>query len=280
MAVYRRSRRHRFLLLLLVLTSVTVITLDFRGGGGGVLEAIRDGASDVVAPVQSSVDRALSPVGDLFGGFTRYGKLKDENARLRRELDAARSESLRAEGADRERQTLLELQHLAFAFDIPSVAARVISTSPSNFQLTVTVDRGSDAGVAVGMPVVTGAGLAGRVIDTSRLRATVLMLTDPEFNVGVRLQGSGDVGVARGAGSREPLGVDLVNITTTVSEGEAVVTSGLQQSIYPPAIPIGRVRSVSTPPGGLQQSLTVDPASDLGRLQFVKVLLWAPKEAP
>jgi rod shape-determining protein MreC len=275
-AVYRRSRRHRFVLLLLVLTSVTVITLDFRSGGSGFLESVRDGAGDVLAPVQSTVDSVLSPVGDFFGGITRYGKLRSENARLRSQLDQARSDSLRAEGAERERQTLLEQQHLAFAADIPAVAARVTATSPSNFQLTITIDRGSDAKVAVGMPVVTGAGLVGRVIDVSGARSTVLLITDSSSNVGVRLQSSGDVGVATGEGGREALSVDLVNVDTKVAEGEAVVTSGLQQSIFPPEVPIGRVRSASTPQGALRQRITVDPAVDLRRLQFVKVLLWTP----
>jgi rod shape-determining protein MreC len=276
-AVYRRSRRHRFVLLLLVLTSVTVITLDFRSGRSGVLAAIRDGAGDVLEPVQSTVDRVLEPVGDFFGGITRYGKLRSENASLRRQLDQARSENLKAEGAERERQRLLELQQLAFATDIPAVAARVISTSPSNFQLTITVDRGSDTGVAVGMPVVTGAGLVGRVIDVSKSRSIVLLISDPSSNVGVRLQGSGDVGVATGAGSREALRVDLISLETKVTEGEAVVTSGLQQSIFPPEIPVGRVRNASAPPGALRQRVTIDPVVDLRRLEFVKVLRWTPQ---
>jgi rod shape-determining protein MreC len=277
-AVYRRSRRHRFVLLVLLLTSVTVITLDFRSRGSGVLESIRDGAGDVVAPVQSAVEGVLAPVGDFFGGITRYGKLRAENTRLRRQLDQARSDTLQNEGAERERQRLLELQDLAFARDIPSVAARVVATSPSNFQLTVTLDRGADANVTPGMPVVTGAGLVGRVIDVSRVRSTVLLISDPSSNVGVRLQGSGDVGVAKGAGSQHSLPVDLVAVETKVAEGEAVVTSGLQQSIYPPEVPVGRVRSVSTPQGALQQRITVDPVVDLRRLQFVKILLWRPPQ--
>lgn len=278
MAVYRRSRRHRFVLLLLVLTSVTVITLDFRSRGSGVLESIRDGAADVVAPVQSAVEGALAPVGDFFGGLTRYGELRDENARLRRQLDEARAEVLRNEGSERERQSLLDLQQLDFATEIPTVPARVVSTSPSNFQLTITIDRGTDAGVAKGMPVVAGAGLVGRVIDVSRLRSTVLLITDPSSNVGVRLQSSGDVGVARGAGIREPLPIDLVRVETKVFEAEAVVTSGLQGSIFPPEIPVGRVRETSVAPGALQQKITIDPVVDLSRIQYVKILQWKPPQ--
>ncbi|HWC11446.1 MAG TPA: rod shape-determining protein MreC [Acidimicrobiales bacterium] len=277
MAVYRRSRRHRFVLFLLVLTSVTVITLDFRGGDGGFLDDARGGIRDLFAPVQSAADRVFAPVGDFFGGLTRYGDVKAENERLRRELEEARSRNLRQAGSEREREKLLALQQLEFGSNVPAVAARVVSTSPSNFQLTLTIDRGSEHRVAEGMPVVTGAGLVGRVVDVSRSRATVLLITDRSSNVGVRLQSSGDVGVAKGSGARDPLTVDLVDVETNVAEGEAVVTSGLQQSVFPPAIPVGRVRSARVPPGALQKEITVDPVVDLGRVEFVKVLHWDPQ---
>lgn len=277
MAVYRRSRRHRFVLLLLVLTSVTAITLDFRGQGDGLLDSVRDGARDAFAPVQSAADRVFSPVGDFFGGVTRYGDVKAENDRLRRQLEEARGETLRQAGAERERRSLLELQELTFAADIPAVAARVVSTAPSNFQLTVSIDRGSDAGVAKGMPVVTGAGLVGRVADVSGTGATVLLITDRSSNVGVRLQSSGDVGVAKGAGARAAMPVDLVSVQTTVTEGEPVVTSGLQQSVFPPQVPVGRVRTATVAPGALKQEVTIDPVVDFERLEFVKVLQWGDR---
>ncbi len=273
MAVYR-SRRHRFLLVLLVLTSITVITLDFRGDSGGVLENVRNGARDTFAPVQSAADRVFNPVGNFFGGLTRYGNLRAENARLRDELAQARSESLRQAGAERESQNLLALQNLAFAPDIGAVSARVVSAGPSNFQLTVTIDKGTDQKIDKGMPVVTGAGLLGRVVDVSRSRATVMLITDRSSNVGIRLQSSGSLAIARGAGAGKPLPVDLVDVGTPVAEGEAVVTSGLQGSVFPPDVPVGRVRTSKVEPGALSQNVTVDPVVDLSRIEFVKVLLW------
>src|SRR5207253_6910177 len=137
--------------------------------------------------------------------------------------------------------------------NLPAVAARVVATSPSNFQLTVEIDRGLPAGIQKGMPVVTGAGLVGRVVEVSQERATVLLLTDPSFNVGIRLSGSGAVGVARGNGTRQPLPVDLVDVGTKVAAGEVVTPSGLQGSVFPAGIPVGRVRAAKVPPAALQQ---------------------------
>ena len=276
MAVYRRSTRHRFLLVLLVLTSITVITLDVRGGGSGTMESFRRAARDAFAPVQSTADDVINPVSDFFGGLFRYGHLKAENASLRRQLAEARGKVNASANAEREQQELLALQKLTFAGAIPTVAARVVATSPSNFQLTVEIDRGLPAGIQKGMPVVTGAGLVGKVVAVSQQRATVLLLTDPSFNVGIRFSGSGDVGVAQGNGMRQPLPVDLVDLGTKVTGGEVVVTSGLQGSVFPPDIPIGTVRSARVQPGALQQDVTIDPVVDLTRLDFVKVLIWQP----
>lgn len=238
------------------------------------METLRQGARDLVAPLQSAAGDALEPVGDFFGGITRYNSLQSENARLRQDLERSRGALLSAQGAERERQALLELQRLDFAANIPSVSARVISTSPSNFQNTVVIDRGSEHRLVVGQPVVTGAGLVGRVLEVSQNRATVQLLTDRAADVGVRLTGSGEIGVANGNGTREPLKVEFVAGTAKVTEGEAVVTSGLEKSAYPPEIPVGKVVSARTPPGGVAKEISVEPAVDLRRLEFVKILLW------
>jgi rod shape-determining protein MreC len=276
-AVYRRTTRPRYTLLLLVLTSITVITLDYRGAGGGILDSIRDGAADAFAPVESAADSVLEPVGNFFQGMFNYGDLEAENARLREQLAHAEGQVSRASDADRERRRLQELLELDFVENIPTVAARVVSTSPSNFDLTVQIDRGTEAGITEGMPVVTGAGLVGRITSVSRTRSTVLLVTDPTSSVGIRLTKSGDVGVATGRGAGRNLGVDLIALDAAVEKGEVVVTSGLQQSVFPPSIPVGRVEEARNNEGQFEKQVRIRPVVDLRRLTFVKVLQWSPR---
>ena len=276
MAVYRRSRRHRFLLVLLLLTSVTVITLDQRGQGSDVLESARSTARDAFGSVEDATSDTFSPVGDFFSGVFDYGELKAENRRLRAQLDQVRSKDVLAEETDRELRTVKANEHLEFAAQIPAVAAQVVTTSPSNFQLAVEIDAGSAKGVAVGMPVVTGAGLVGKVIRVSSKRATVLLVTDRDFNVGVRLTSSQDTGAAKGNGPGKPLTIDLLYNSTVIKTNEVVVTSGLQGAVFPGAIPVGRVRTAKAVPSSLQQDVTMEPIVDLQRLSYVKVLKWTP----
>ncbi len=273
MAIYRRSARPRFTLLVLVLTSITLVTLDYRGTGSSAVETVKGASRDALAPVQEFSDRLFAPVGSMVGGILHYGDLQAENERLRQEIADHRGQLHQAQAVERERQALLAINALGSVQDVPRVHARVVSTSASNFELALEIDKGADAGVVEGMPVVSGAGLVGRVSAVSQRRSTVVLLTDKTFGVGVVLP-SGDTGVANGGGFRADLTVDHVEPDTAVALGDSVVTSGLQRSLYPRGIPVGRVTAASAPAGALQQSVSIAPVVDLERLSFVTVLQW------
>ena len=274
MAVYRRPTRARFTLLLLVLTSITLLTLDERGAGSGAIEAVKDGARDLFAPVQDASDSVFEPVGNFVGGIIHYGDLETENERLREENAELRGAVLRADDAERERQALIDQLNLGNASDIPRVDARVVATNPSNFELSIEIDKGSSQGVADGMPVVTGTGLVGRISNVSRNRAVVQLLVDDDFSVGIRVDPQGDTGVATGHGIRLPMTVDLLDPSTKLEQGQVIVTSGLQQSQFPPGIPVGTVSAATSRTNALQQDVEITPVIDLGRLAFVTVLQW------
>lgn len=278
MAISRRSGRSRFTLLLLVLTSVTVITLDFRGDGSGFVDALRETALDAFAPVQSATDTVTTPIGNVWSGIFGYDELEEENARLRAELDEIDGQRIEGESARQQNRELRALLGLEYAGDIPRVEARVVGESLSNFQLTVELDRGADDGIAEDMPVVTGSGLVGRVVQVSDERSVVLLLTDLESFVGVRLAESGEIVIAEGAGRGQDLTLDVVGSKAPIAEGEAVITSG-RGDVFPPEVPVGRVSSVRDIQGS-QRRVTVELAADLEQLQFVSVLQWTPPPPP
>ena len=66
------------------------------------------------------------------------------------------------------------------------MTAQVTALGPSDFAATVQLDKGSTSGVAVGMPVVGGAGLVGQVIEVWSSGCTVRLVTDAGSSVGVR----------------------------------------------------------------------------------------------
>lgn len=274
MALSRRNGRSRATLLFLVLTSITVITLDFRGEGGGVIDTVRDVATDALAPVQDGADSVLSPVGNAFSGITGYDDLEDENARLRDQLAELRGKELRNQDAESELRELLDLDGLDWVGDTPQLAARVVSVPVSNFEQTIKLDKGSRDGVRVDDPVVTGDGLVGRVVDVSSRRSVVRLLTDPGSSVGVRMVRSVEAGIASGEGPDEPLSVGFIEINAEVRRGEVAVTSGIEggSNLYPSNIPVGRVTEAEPVEGALEQRVRLRPFADLENLRFVKVL--------
>ncbi|MDP9452871.1 MAG: rod shape-determining protein MreC [Actinomycetota bacterium] len=276
MALSRRSGRSRLTLIFLILTSITVITLDFRGDGAGLIGSLRDGAADALSPVRSAAASVLEPVGDALAGVTAYGELEEENAALRARVAELEGSELRDESAEEELDEARRLLELELAPDVPRINARVVSTPISNFEQTIELDRGAGDGVGVDMPVVTGAGLVGRVVGVSGSRSTVLLVTDPASAVGVRLARSGELAVASGEGPEVPLSLDFVDTEADVDLLELVVTDGLDASMFPPDIPVGRVSLAEAAPGQLQRRVEVRPVAELAQLRLVSVLQWRP----
>jgi rod shape-determining protein MreC len=263
--------RTRFAVL--VLASVTLLTIGLRNAP--VVRQVREAASAVVRPVEGAVDAVTRPVRNAWHGVTDYDDLERENERLRAQVDAAEAEGVRTSDAERQLADLSASLDLPWAGNVQTVTARVVSGPRSNFSHAVEIDKGTDDGVAVGMPVVTGAGLVGRVSQATGGTSTVELLTDPDFRVGVRLSTTGDLGTARGRGRGDPLSVDsAISPRTDVPEGTGVVTSGVDRSAYPPGIPVGTVASTHQGSGGLALELDVDPLADVGQLSYLTVMLW------
>jgi rod shape-determining protein MreC len=265
-------------LFLLVVTSITLLTLDFRGSGA--VDDARGAASTVVSPLIDAASAVTEPFTNAWNGIFGYSDLEQENEALREQMAEMEGDVAEAQEALRQLEELAELDNYSRWTDLDSRVARVVGGSFTNFENTVQIDRGTDDGVAVGMPVVTGAGLAGRVVATTSSRATVQLITDPGFDIGIRLAVTGEVGVAHGTGLGHPLVVDQgipVNLEDNVRTYETVTTSGVSRSAFPPDIPVGRVTEVSTAADQLSLVLTIDPLADLDRLTHVRVLLWEPE---
>ena len=265
-------RRSRSTLTLLVLASLSAILLDTRGPG--VVDQVRDGAVDALAPVRSVTGSALEPVGDLLAGVAGYDDLEQENEALRARVDELEGEQSARTSDRRSLREALAVLEVPWVGDVPAVGARVVGAPVSNLEQTVELDKGSDDGIAEGMPVVAADGLVGRVAEVSGRRSRVRLITDPGSAVGVRLVGSGDPGSAEGDGPDRDLSVLFVEPGTEVERDELVVTSGLEGAAFPADIPVGHVVEAATRPGELSQDVTLRPAADLDRLELVRVLQW------
>jgi rod shape-determining protein MreC len=269
----RRGGRTRFTLILLILTSVTLLTLDFRGFTP--LNSVRSAVLDVFEPVGNFASDTLRPVGDAWNGAFGYDDVKNENEQLRQRIDELEGQITSGDVAKQSLQQLLEQVDIPFVGDIPTASARVVSGAVANFDHTIEIDKGENAGIKTGMAVVTGRGMIGRVSTTSADRATVELLSSGAFTVGFSMVGTNVLGTVKGQ-------ADGVHLTATtdmdslVLPGQILVTSGLSSSRYPQGLPIGIVANISDDDGSLDRQLDVRMLADLSDLTFVSVVLWEP----
>lgn len=279
MAGSGRGGRRRYVFVLLVLTAVTFITLDQREGDSGPVGTLGRFAHRVVAPVSDVASNVMSPVSDWFDGVLHAGSLKHDNAKLKREIEAERLKVLRGQSALVQNKLLTQLMHQPYLDLIKSETASVVAFSPGNFERTITLDRGTDAGIEQGMPVVAADGLVGRVDQSWNGGSTVLLLEDPHFAVGVRMVKHRNTGAAQGQAGLTSLSVELsgpLRVRDRPRRGELAITSGLEGSTFPPGIPVGTVESLTISDDGLSIDARLAPVVDIANLEYVKVLKWHP----
>jgi rod shape-determining protein MreC len=272
MALYSRPRNTRLLVVSLVMVSLLTITVDYRGGDSGALESAGKATLTVVGALQSAVSRVIRPIGDFVTGLVNVGSLRKENDRLRKQVEQLQTQAGQSVSDERVKQELLTLLGLEEQLRLEkTVAARVTADSVSNFEWSVTIDKGSSSGIKIDMAVVSGDGLVGRVISVAPNASIVELIIDPDSGVAGRLASSGETGVVEGQRNQD-LTMDLVSPNARVVVNEQVVTSGFQGSLYPPEIPIGFVSRVFPDPGKLNKTIAVRPAVNFSALQFVLVV--------
>lgn len=283
--MYRKQvRRRRAVLLLLVVASLTLLSLYLREGTGGPMHRVQRVVATVLGPLEEGADRALKPARDLVNWFDETFEARGENENLKEELAEARDQLAQAQTAAGQRQQLEKLAELTGGGLVPpgneAVTARVIGRSPTVWYSTVTIDKGTSAGVRVDDAVVAPDGLAGRVTATTRGTAKVTLITDPESSVTARVQPGGSIGVVEPeVGDPRDLQLNFVQSGEEIEENQSVVTagfaSGTLDSLFPPGIPIGKVTDSSLEEQQAYQRVHMRAYADLRDMEFVQVLVEA-----
>jgi rod shape-determining protein MreC len=281
--MYRKQvRRRRAVLLLLVIASLTLLSLYFREGSGGPLHRVQRGVAAVLGPFEEGADRALKPARDFVNWFDETFEARGENERLKDELAETRDELAQAQTSLQQGEELGKLGELTGGGIVPAgreaVTARVLGRSPSVWYSTVTIDKGSSAGLRVNDAVVAADGLAGRVTATTRGTAQVTLITDPNSSVTGRVQPTGATGVVEPTiGDPDDLLLNFVQSGEDIQEGEMVVTAGFSAgdlgSVFPPGIPIGEVTESSLEEQQAYQRVHLRPYADLRDMEYVRALV-------
>ncbi len=268
-------------LVILLLTNLGIMAVAARDEAGHQ-RMFRVWIQIIASPVQNVFAKAGGAGSGLISQIVNFRQTAAENEELK--LRLARTEvalqNARMAAAEKERlQSLLSLKEQT---GYEQVAARVIARDPSVWFNTVTIDRGSSAGVALNMPVVTASGIVGRVIALSPWTAQVMMITDEKAAAGAivgQLGGSGALGSVRGSSESGLMEMRYVSGLQQVDVGDYILTTG-QDNIYPPGLRVGEVIQVKHGTATQAHEILIRPGAKLGQLEEVAVLLYHPPQRP
>jgi rod shape-determining protein MreC len=271
--------RARLLLIILIVTSLFLITLDLRGVK--VLDGVRSGTQNVLAPFQKAGSTAISPFRNFIGDITNLGRTSDQIEKLKQSNAKLRARLAQRKNADAELAQLKSVLDLAGQAGYKVVAARVISQgSSTNFSQTVTIDIGTSSGVRQNMTVLSGEGLVGVVKESYANSALVMLATDPDFKVGVRIAGSQQIGILSGGGSKRA-SLQLLDNQNVVKVGDVLLARGSTNNRpFVPGIPVGVISAVDSSAGSIAQSATVMLYPNFSGLGVLSVVLSAGKNNP
>lgn len=254
--------------VVVALALVAVWRLDPTG-----FALIRGGVLDLTAPftgVGRSVVNGGSAAVDEVAAYWNAGA---RNRRMQAELTAAHRALGNARATAFELARLKRLVRLVDRTPETVVATRIIGSTASGTRRLATIAAGSSDGVRPGQPVRSGEGLVGRIFETGRGAARLLMLTDSGSTVPVRLVRNGLPALVTGNGDGRLRIRPLIAGENPFRRGDLLVTSGTG-GLYPPNIPVAVVT------GADALTPLARPVADPDRTDFVIVqAVFAPEAA-
>lgn len=220
--------------------AVVIMYLDQRVH---YLEHVRYVLQAATYPIQLAVNSPPSAWRWIRESFQTRDALRAENQRLRArqrdlELMAMRTEALAHENG--------ELRGLRAA--LPPVADRWLPAEIINIQLSairqrLLINRGASNGVFKGQAVLDDRGLIGQTSHVGPWSAEVILITDPEHAVPVRVERTGLRTIAVGSGDGGSLALPYLPANADIRSGDLLMTSGLG-GVFPEGYPVARVSEV------------------------------------
>jgi rod shape-determining protein MreC len=264
--------RHKSLALLAVvlIAQILLLAVQIRRDSHGRL--IRMWAISAVSPFEKTGAWGFGRIRGVWHHYFTLQNTSRENEALRAENDRLKLAISELNGKASEADRLAALLNFRKSHEsAPMVGARVVGASAGTASRTIEIDRGERDGIRRNMAVITADGAVGKVIETYRDTAQILLLTDRESGAGAMLVQSRTQGAIGGTGD-PTLTLKYVAAEDTVNVGEKIVTSGMDK-IFPRDVPVGTVVQVQVKPGDTFKQIKVQPAARLDRLEEVIVLL-------
>ncbi|MDR1928187.1 MAG: rod shape-determining protein MreC [Oscillospiraceae bacterium] len=260
-----------FAVVLAMLTAGSLLSVALRGGSSPLVSAL----GLVVSPLQGLCAFAANATQDFFARFRSSAVLQTQLEEKELELDFLRERLVEYDKAKQKLELYEEFLELkqenpSFRF----AEATVIGRDAAGLFGSLTLDKGSAAGIQVNDPVLKGKNLVGLVTKTDLLSCTVQTILQPSVNVGVYETMSGEIGVANTTVALSQQGlcqIAQLERGTAVAAGGLICTSGLG-GVFPRDLILGTVTEVLGGSQSLSATALFRPAVDFPSLRDVFVL--------
>jgi rod shape-determining protein MreC len=257
------SIRRFFPFFLLVVVALTLMTYQ---SNKGVIAPFRF-AGDFLNHLNGIVHSFSATVREP---FRKVMVTDEENRRLKAEMNRLILEQQRYRDIFFENARLREILGLREKAKRYVATARIIARGLDRWSNTVVIEKGKRDGVAKDMAVITPSGLVGKVSSVTDNYAYVLLMTDINFSVSVRIQETRKEAILSGTGGRRCV-LKYVPQEEVIKEGEVVVTSGFDD-LFPQEVSVGYVSRVSKKGDSIFQEIEITLFQDLTRLDEVVVV--------
>ena len=267
-AFLKKENKQKFSLIALILLTITILTLgkfNFKA-----VDYLKISLKEVAYRSSFIVSVPENLVKDFYQKTKIHFSIYDENIQLKKDLKKELSKSYNIEFILAENKRLKEtIDDLDYFSD--EIVAKVLLDKKSPFLQSVIVNKGSKDKVTIGMAVLDGDYLVGKVVDITYSTSRILLLTDLNSKIPVDVLPNNIKSILSGTGEDSGV-IQYIKREQVVENKSKVFTSGAG-GIFKPGIAIGEI---SKKTGSLD--LNVNFYSDFSQLRFVKLVSFNKKE--
>lgn len=261
-------------LVMLVLSAVMIGTSHSRAVWP---QRLRLSLNVLILPIQYVVNTPIKLTHWVATSLSTEHRLLAENARLRAHDFLLQSRLQRLLALEKENGELRELLQSSSHIGGKVLVAQLLAVDLHPSIQEMIVNKGVNAHVYVGQPVLDAYGVMGQIVDVSPLTSKILLLKDTRSAIPVQNYRNGVRAVAMGTGIKGVLTLQNVPETANIKVGDLFVSSGLGLR-YPVGYPVGRVIEKEPIPGEHFVQIDLQPLAHFDRTQQV-LLAWPDNAA-
>lgn len=271
--LFAKKKQTSLWFVLSFLLSFLVMLADFHDRS---LSPLRGFFSILVAPIQFAIDYPVRIVGWGHALMSSKKSLIDENMQLKYQQTVLEARLQKFLALRNENFELKGLLSASSSNTTRTMAAHILAVDTTSSRQVVVISKGSRDGVVRGQAVLDAKGVMGQIIDVGVMTSTVLLISDSKCAVPVLNHRTGERAILVGTNNIGHLSLINLPKTSSVAEGDLLVTSGLGGQ-YPEGYPVGFVDSIQNLSGDDFIKVMVSPIAWLNRSRLV-LLIWPQEE--